>query len=456
MTALVAGFYHVSMNRAIDRLSASSTAAVDRLDSCYQLLEAGAKSQTKVQQILREQDVDELDKLSAQFNTLNADLQREFNEAGISDQASVAALKQWNESTKKTIELYMIGNNAAANETSRTAVMPAFQQILNAATRQHDVACAEVDALAAETTKASAETKTQTKLALAIVSVVLIGLFAATIVVRGKVVKMIGQALAQLRNSADQMATASDEVSNAAQKSAEIVSNQVDGLTQARTAVDRLSEATRTNADHTQHAAQNANEAAGITQKGDAITRKLQTSIKDIDKSAGEVVKVVKIIEEIAFQTNLLALNAAVEAARAGEAGRGFAVVADEVRQLAQRSASAARETGTLIARSTDIANVGVNVSADVLGNLSEAKGSIDKISTLLTDVNSAAAGQASDAAEILNRVKEIEHSAVESQNLVQANAAAAEEMSAMANSLKSQVVFEIEQAVYGGRRQAA
>jgi methyl-accepting chemotaxis protein len=452
VTALVAGFYHVSMTRAIDRLSSNATESVNQLDTCYSVLQTASLSNAKVQQILREQDVDELDKRTAEFTKLNAQLNGQCKEAGIIDAASVKALSDWNTSTKQTIEAYLMGNNAAANETCRTQVMPVFQQLLAGATRRHDEVRAAIDAQTAEMAKAVLDSKKQAKIALFSVAGVLVALFAAAAMVRRKVIAMISLSLEQLRESADQMAVASNEVSTTAQKSAEIVTSQVDGLTQARTAVDRLSAATRTTADHTATASQKAAEASSITQQGDQITRKLQGSIQDIDKSSGEIVKVVKIIEEIAFQTNLLALNAAVEAARAGEAGRGFAVVAEEVRNLAQRSATAARETGTMIARSTEIANAGVSVSADVLTNLGAAKGSIDKISTLLTDVNTAASEQASNTGELLDRVKQIESSAFESQNLVQANAAAAEEMSAMAASLKSQIVLEIEQAVFGSR----
>ena len=74
------------------------------------------------------------------------------------------------------------------------------------------------------------------------------------------------------------------------------------------------------------------------------------TSIGEINAESGKISRIIKVIDEIAFQTNILALNAAVEAARAGEAGLGFAVVAEEVRSLAQRSAQAAREVKQLVA----------------------------------------------------------------------------------------------------------
>ena len=83
------------------------------------------------------------------------------------------------------------------------------------------------------------------------------------------------------------------------------------------------------------------------------------TSMAGIEDASSRVTRIIRTIDEIAFQTNILALNAAVEAARAGEAGAGFAVVAEEVRRLAQRSAQAARDTATLIEESSDRAREG-------------------------------------------------------------------------------------------------
>jgi methyl-accepting chemotaxis protein/methyl-accepting chemotaxis protein-1 (serine sensor receptor) len=88
-----------------------------------------------------------------------------------------------------------------------------------------------------------------------------------------------------------------------------------------------------------------------VTQ-GQAGLNAMQASVDDSARSAEKVHKVIRVIDEIAFQTNILALNAAVEAARAGEAGQGFAVVAEEVRSLAQRCAQAAQETTNLIEES--------------------------------------------------------------------------------------------------------
>ena len=119
--------------------------------------------------------------------------------------------------------------------------------------------------------------------------------------------------------------------------------------------------------------AENADEATGFMRRSDADVQSCLTAMeqmvgamRDIDHSSGEIGKILKAIEDIAFQTNLLALNAAVEAARAGEAGKGFAVVADEVRSLAQRSASSVQETAQMIQQTADRVGRGMSIVTDL------------------------------------------------------------------------------------------
>lgn len=109
-----------------------------------------------------------------------------------------------------------------------------------------------------------------------------------------------------------------------------------------------------------------ATEAAGLVSEGRAATERMAAAMKRIDEGGQAVATILKTIEDIAFQTNLLALNAAVEAARAGEAGRGFAVVADEVRMLAMRSANSVEEVGRLVSDSGDRTAVGSEVAVEV------------------------------------------------------------------------------------------
>src|SRR5262249_19804810 len=105
----------------------------------------------------------------------------------------------------------------------------------------------------------------------------------------------------------------------------------------------------RRNTENTRTVAGLTVEAEHLVANANGNLQEMVESMKEINGSSEKISKIIRVIDEIAFQTNILALNAAVEAARAGEAGMGFSVVADEVRNLAQRSAPAARDTASLI-----------------------------------------------------------------------------------------------------------
>ena len=129
----------------------------------------------------------------------------------------------------------------------------------------------------------------------------------------------------------------------------------------------------------TRQSASNAKEAKSLSeaarasaQRGAQSMQRLSEATNRITTASSATAKIVKTIDEIAFQTNLLALNAAVEAARAGDAGRGFAVVAERSRNLAKRSADAAKNTAELIEESVRNAQGGVSINQEVMANFGE------------------------------------------------------------------------------------
>ena len=141
---------------------------------------------------------------------------------------------------------------------------------------------------------------------------------------------------------------------------------------------------------------------------------------------------IIKTIEDIAFQTNILALNAAVEAARAGSAGKGFSVVADEVRNLAAKSAEAAQNTNTLINRSIQDVKTGTESTDLAVSAMQVIDDCIQSIKTLMDEIASASVQQSEMISLVENGIKEIS-------SVVQTNSSAAEKSAAVYKELSAQ-----------------
>ena len=160
--------------------------------------------------------------------------------------------------------------------------------------------------------------------------------------------------------------------------------------------------------------------------------RQMETAMVDIQVAGQGVSRIVKTVDEIAFQTNLLALNAAVEAARAGQSGAGFAVVANEVRNLAQRSAQAAKETTDLVDNSLERTRRGVEICAKVVEQLKE-------IEERGKPLNEAVAAIAVASEQQRTQIERVTHSVEELNSATQGVAANAEQSAAAATELNAQ-----------------
>ncbi|MCG3138903.1 MAG: hypothetical protein HJJLKODD_02774 [Phycisphaerae bacterium] len=251
------------------------------------------------------------------------------------------------------------------------------------------------------------------------------------ITIRGTMTRMQHVATT-LNQGAEQVNDAAMQLQDASHKLAECATEQAGSLQNTLGALDEMSAMTQTSAENARNANDLASHAMQAAQQSDKTIVQLNTAMAEINTSSDKISKIIKVIEEIAFQTNLLALNAAVEAARAGEHGKGFAVVADEVRNLAQRAAQAARETTSLIEDSVNKAAEGSQVAQSVAKVLAQIISDVTRMTQLIDGIARATDEQAQGVAQINQAVSQIDQS-------TQSNAAGAEETSAAAAEMNTQ-----------------
>ncbi|HYA75098.1 MAG TPA: methyl-accepting chemotaxis protein, partial [Roseiarcus sp.] len=180
------------------------------------------------------------------------------------------------------------------------------------------------------------------------------------------------------------------------------------------------------------HAREVVAAADGDAKKGAQVVRQAVAAMDAIAKSAQQISQIIGVIDEIAFQTNLLALNAGVEAARAGEAGRGFSVVASEVRALAQRSAEAAKEIKALISASATQVGHGVKLVGDTGKSLERMMAQVVEINAVVGEIAAGAKEQALGLAEVNTAINQMDQ-------VTQRNATMVEESTAATHALSQE-----------------
>ena len=258
-----------------------------------------------------------------------------------------------------------------------------------------------------------------------------LGILVALLLTRS-ITRPVKAALQVLQGAADQTSASVSQLSAASQSLAEGASEQAASLEETSASLEEMSSMISRNADNAQRAKALTNETRKAADAGASDVQAMNTAIAAIKGSSTEISKIIRTIDEIAFQTNILALNAAVEAARAGEAGMGFAVVAEEVRNLAQRSAQAARETSAKIEGAIANTDKGVMLSDKVLTGLQEVVSKIRQVDDLVADVASASSQQSQGIQQVNQAVTQMD-------KVTQSNAAGAEESASVGQELESQ-----------------
>ena len=247
-----------------------------------------------------------------------------------------------------------------------------------------------------------------------------------------KMVKNLNKVIGQVSISANEIASGSEQLSSASQNISNGSIQQAVSLEEISSSAEELDIQTKSNAS-------NADEANKITiksregaEKGNRKMQEMLLSMNEINQASENISAIIKAIDEIAFQTNVLAINAAVEAARAGTHGKGFAVVAKEVRNLAQRSANAAKETERMIRNSVKKIETGVLTASETAEALKEIVSGCSEAERLVREIALASNEQSKGVSVIVDGMNQLS-------NVTQETASATEESSASTQELSNQ-----------------
>ncbi len=252
------------------------------------------------------------------------------------------------------------------------------------------------------------------------------------------ITKPINRVVDGLSDGSDQVAAASGQVSSASQSLAEGAAEQASSIEETSSSLEEMTSMTKQNADNAGQADALTKETGQIVAKANDSMSELTRSMEEISRASEETFKIIKTIDEIAFQTNLLALNAAVEAARAGEHGAGFAVVAEEVRNLAMRSAEAAKNTSDLIEDTIKSVKDGSGLVTRTNEAFSEVDQSLAKAGELVGEIAAASNEQAQGIDQINRAVAEMDKVIQQNAANAEESASASEELNAQAEQMKT------------------
>ena len=216
--------------------------------------------------------------------------------------------------------------------------------------------------------------------------------------------------VSELTKVADRISGTAGCITSANHAVSKAANNLAASLHETSSSPGQISSAAEKNSEQSRTAAALVTQSQEKFSAANTLLDSTVAAMNEVSRQSEDISKIIKVIDEIAFQTNILSLNAAVEAARAGESGMGFAVVAEEVRSLAQRSAQAAKDTAALIEASISRSREGKARVDDVNLAIHAITGDIGRVKTLIDDVNRASQEQTFGIRQLAGALSQMDH----------------------------------------------
>lgn len=245
----------------------------------------------------------------------------------------------------------------------------------------------------------------------------------------------LSNTLWQISQSSEQVSAGSEQVSSGAQMLALGAAGQARSIEELAAAIDSISLHLQETEENAKDARVQSNQAGHQVSMSNRQMQEMMEAMKEISDKSDQISKIINSIKDIALQTNILALNASVEAARAGKAGEGFAVVAKEVRSLADKAAAASKNTAVLIEETVQAVKKGGRVAGTTAESLMKVVESTKQVVTSVDKIAAACREQSNSITQIKSEVNQIS-------GVVQSNSSTSEELAAASEELSGQALL--------------